>query len=288
MTKHLTAALSCVLSIAACGGGGGGGNAAEGKAFTYEEPVAASSTEASALQAQLAALLAFQGTPGADGAEALADFSAVTAALLGDSEVGLAQASSTELQRRALQTGNVAAKARLGATSGGFDDPRCAVVSADAVGFDGCTVSLDSGDMQGELRVDGSVTLSTNRQAVAWDLTLTMDLRGMGDSSGFGATARYHRSGNLAFTETTLQGKSLAELSASASGNGQSTSASAAESVEVDLTYQASPPCVTGGTLEAKRVWTRRPAGASATELPDAAAKVTWTGCGEGTIAFSR
>jgi hypothetical protein len=53
------------------------------------------------------------------------------------------------------------------------------------------------------------------------------------------------------------------------------------------VTYDKVNACVTGGTLEAKRVWVKRPSGESATSLPSKGAKVTWQSCGTGSIAFS-
>jgi hypothetical protein len=57
--------------------------------------------------------------------------------------------------------------------------------------------------------------------------------------------------------------------------------------VLTDVTYDKANTCVTSGTLEAKRVWVKRPSGESETSLPSKGAKVTWQSCDAGSIAFS-
>ena len=50
---------------------------------------------------------------------------------------------------------------------------------------------------------------------------------------------------------------------------------------------QITSACVTGGSVEVKRVWTARPAGSTAADFKDVAAKITWTGCNALTVAHS-
>jgi hypothetical protein len=57
------------------------------------------------------------------------------------------------------------------------------------------------------------------------------------------------------------------------------------ESLAFDVTRSSNCASgVTGGTLEARRVWVARPAGVPASQLPDEAARVEWTGCGTATL----
>jgi len=94
-----------------------------------------------------------------------------------------------------------------------------------------------------------------------------------------------HSSGQVVATATTATGSAASEASLTASIAGQTMSAALHESLTFDVTRSASCATgVTGGTLEAKRVWITRPAAVPAAELPDAAARVTWTGCGTASV----
>jgi len=283
MTKrHGIAAALCVLT-AACSGGTGatGGNAAANKTFTYAP--AQDDARASTLSTELSGALSTTISPDATSAQSLADFSGVTETLLGTSGTFLRAATPAQ---RALVTGKAAAAGELtSTTSGGFDNSACVTVTATSVSMKGCTITIDdpASSTTETIHVDGSLSVSNGTET--WDLTVSFNIV----SSGITETGRVHEDGTLTVTATTIKGKMLTEVSATASGNGVSESAGMAESLDIDVTYQTSPPppCVTSGTLEAKRVWTQRPAGFTAAQLPDKAAKVTWTGCGQGTIAFS-
>jgi hypothetical protein len=94
-----------------------------------------------------------------------------------------------------------------------------------------------------------------------------------------------HSAGRVVATATTAVGSITSEVSLTVSGGGQTLSAALDESLAFDVTR--SDTCassVTGGTLEAKRVWTTRPAGATPAQLPDEGATVEWTGCGTATL----
>ncbi len=93
-----------------------------------------------------------------------------------------------------------------------------------------------------------------------------------------------HQSGSIAVTATKISGKALSEFAGTVTNRGQSVSFGLATAALMDLTYQSSPTsCVTGGTLEVKRVWTQKPSGVSGAD--DAAVKLSWTGCNAVQIA---
>jgi hypothetical protein len=106
-------------------------------------------------------------------------------------------------------------------------------------------------------------------------------------------TVHYGSAGDLTATTagsvTTLNGTLGQELAASGTVDGNSDAFDVSEAVVLTgITYDKTPPaCVTGGTLEAKRIWVKRPNGATAVSLPDKGAKVTWASCGNATIAIS-
>jgi hypothetical protein len=172
-------------------------------------------------------------------------------------------------------------------SSGGdaFDNPACVVTTTTSVTMKGCTITVADTGTTNKVQVDGTVSFDPAKSTLDWDLTVTDAMSYPAQSVSL--SVRMHESGTLTVTDTTIKGQFLAELSASGGSPAASTSLGVSEAVSIDVTYSGNPACVDGGTLEAKRVWTDR-GGASAAGLPDKAAKVTWTACGTGTIAFSR
>ncbi len=281
MTRRILVA-AVAVGLAACGGSSSdGSNAAASKVFTYGGGVSADSTQMSAVQPQVTEALALKSSPDASTAQNLADFSGVTSALLGSSGVGYLQSSSSP-QQRAVALARAASGQLVSSGSNPFDDASCATTTTTSVKMANCTITFSESGFSGTAVVNGSFVVAS-AGSVTWDLAIQVNVSG----SGFSGSGRYQQSGNLTVTADTVKGQMLAEIAVSASGNGQSASLDVAESLDMDLTYQSDPSCVTGGTLEAKRVWKTRPSGSTATDLPDRGAKVTWTGCGQGTIAFS-
>ncbi|HEX7624608.1 MAG TPA: hypothetical protein VF400_13615 [Anaeromyxobacteraceae bacterium] len=291
MMKRTAVAVASCLALAACGGGASGGNAAGGKTFTYGTSVAANSKQSSALDVQVSGALALKSAPDASSAQDVASASDITNALLGDTTVNLATASPA--QQRLLAVGARAVARQLASggsvvtSTGGdaFDNPACAATTTTSVTMKGCTITVTSTGTTSKVQVDGAVSFDPAKATLTWELTVTDTVSAPAQSVS--GSARVHESGTLTVTDTTIKGQFLAELGASASSPSGSASLAFSEAVSIDVTYAGDPACVTGGTLEAKRVWTDR-GGVSAAELPDKAAKVTWTACGVGTIAFSQ
>lgn len=288
MKRILAWAVVAVLGACGGGGGGGGGNAAVDRTFTYGSSASVSSTQASALQTQLSSVTAMQGSSW-EPTEA-AGFQSLNSALLGDSSVpsfGAGQRSAAAIVASgARDLGAQLGVARAALTSASFDNPSCLQETPTSVTLTACRFSGQdtSEGMSFTALVNGHFNVNAGRDAVDWDMTMTMTVTGQGASGG----ASLHYSGNLALTASTIKGTMLAEMSVNATGNGQTVAIGLSESLAIDLGYQSTPTlCATSGTLEAKRVWTQRPQGASATQLPDRAAKVTFTGCGSATIQLS-
>jgi hypothetical protein len=208
----------------------------------------------------------------------------VTGTVLGDSIslVGLAGPAPAALRSAAMRQAVVLRTALTTSI-----DPACVTTTATSVAFKACAISISDVDAHGTLHLDGSFTVSSDHRTFDWGLTLAGSITVTAtDFSGTG-TIDFHESGTLTVTASTMQGNMLAELGASATAStGESDALGVHEAMVVDVTYRSSPSvCVTGGTLEAKRVWTRRPSGSTATDLPDKAARLSWTGCNAGTIA---
>lgn len=286
MTKRLAVAVASCLALGACGGGSSG-NAAAARSFTYGTPTQSTSLQTGAVDGQLATALSAQSSPSASSAEAIASVSGLTGDLLGATPVAAAPA-----QRQAVAAARLAAARQLGAVAGdGFDVPSCVTVDSAnpavaTVTMSKCTMTVTDTGSTTRIQVDGSLAADRVAGTLAWSLTVVTDI----SETMVAATidAALHESGKLTVTDTSIAGELQAELSGTETIQNQKFSFGVDEDVTLDLSYAGTPACVTGGTLEAKRVWTVRPAGASATQLPDEGALVTWTACGQGTIAFSQ
>jgi hypothetical protein len=292
MMKRMAMALASCLALAACGGDSGG-NAAVGKSFTY---ASATPYSTSSLDYQLSGTLAVGSAAEATSSAVVGNADGLTSSLLGSSSIGLA---TTPAQRNALATGARAAVRQLMAASAGefsyqFDNPGCVTTTATSVTMNGCTVTSSytgSGYSEtSKVQVDGSLSYDPTKGTVTWGFTVRDGMSFSYSGQSGSATAALHESGTLTVTATTIQGQMLAEANVSGSTPQASVSLAVSESVDIDVTYADAATCptrVTGGTLEAKRVWTDR-GGMPVSELPDEAAMVTWTGCGQGSIQFSK
>jgi hypothetical protein len=292
MTKRMAMALASCLALAACGGNGGG-NAAVGKTFTYGTANAYSTYS---LDSQLSGTLAVGSAVDATSTAVVGNADGLTASILGSSSIGLA---TTPAQRNALATGARTAVRQLMAASAGefsyqFDNPGCVTTTATSVAMKACSVTSSytgSGYTEtSKVQVDGSLSYDQTKGTLTWDFTVSDGTSFTYSGQSGSATVALHESGTLTVTATAIQGQMLAEASVSGSTPQGSASLAVSEAVLIDVTYVDPATCptrVTGGTIEAKRVWTDR-GGVSTTQLPDEAGKITWTGCGQGTIAYSK
>lgn len=265
--------LGLAALLGACGGSSAPReNSAATAAFAYPyAPQTATPEQAGAMGATVAGIQAFQASPDAATGLGAVDAPAVTSALLQGGSIG-------SFSPGAVGAGSGAA----------FDVPACVSVSSGKVTFSGCrvTISETSGGttLGGSVTVNGDVALSADRQTLTWDLTYGVVLNATG-TSALAMNGAMHSAGNVVATATTAVGSATSELSLTVSAGGQTASAAMDESLAFNLTRSdACASGVTGGTLEAKRVWASRPAGATAADLPDEAAKVTWSGCGVATV----
>jgi hypothetical protein len=288
MTRYIAAAALCLI-LAACGGGDAG-NAAVGKIFTYAAPATATSSQLSAAEAQVSGALSLkqsQSSLDVSASESLGDVTSITDELLGSSGADVSFATAPTSRTALTIASGGAGRFLTTEASFVFENPGCVTQTLASVKLDGCTVTLsDQSDptTTGKVTANGFASI-TSSETLKWDLTVGVTFTKTG-SGGGSIAATAHRAGTLTVTETEIKGSMLGELSASATIGGASDSLAVSESVELATTYQTNPTCVTGGTLEAKRVWTKRPG--SGGTYADKGALVTWTGCGIGTIALSR
>jgi hypothetical protein len=263
--RSIPAAASLAL-LAACGGSG---NAALSKTFTYGAAQAPSSSESSATssaQTNLSAAAGFSAHPDMDKGTAIFGFATALAdGALGSATYGMAHPGPDDISRGLRRAGNL--------------NSACVTATSNSVSFNNCSVS----EAGYNVTLNGSITATAD--SVTWGITAGFS----GTDQGYTINISMHYSGTMTVTASKITGNGLFDIGGSISGNGQSANFGMATAAIVDLTYQSSPSfCVTSGSVEVKRVWTARPSGASASQLKDAAVKITWTGCNAFTVAHSQ
>src|SRR5512137_2655300 len=234
--------LAFSLLLAACGGSTPAGNSATDATFTYGAPQAATSDQAGAMQGAISSLDAFHASPGAAAGLGVADATGVAGRLLQGGAIGSFSPSS--LGASALSV---------------FDVPACAAVAAGRVTFTGCTVTISpsstNGRASGTVGVDGFVAIAADAQTLEWDLTYGVRLT-MAGTVATTVNGTLHSSGQVVATATNATGTAASEVSLTVSVAGQTLAAARDESRSFDVTRSGSGATgVTGGTLEAKRVW---------------------------------
>ncbi len=262
--KNVSAAV-CAALLAACGGSSG--NAALSKTFTYGAATAPNSNEsaaASSAQSNLSTTTSFSSSPSANNGYAIVGFADAMAGLaLGTAVFG--EAPGGLLTRGALYAAT--------------DVSACSTVVGNTVTFTNCSQSASGFSFT----FSGTVTASAG--VVSWNVTGNFSV----SSSSGSASFTMHEAGNIVVTSTKVTGDFASEFGGSASANGQSVRFGLATAVPLDVTYQTSPTtCVTGGSVEVKRVWTQTPNGASGGVYKDAGVKITWTGCSTVQVAHSQ
>jgi hypothetical protein len=184
------------------------------------------------------------------------------------------------------QTRDALQRARAALVSGeavdpgaGFDDPSCVTLTETQVRFDRCV----STGIIGSLSIDGAVTRGLTR--VYWDVSVRLEIHG---DSGGNLAAGTHATGDLTVSETAFTGFVRNDNSASASGGGQSVSLAYTDNVDYDLVLDPGQSyCVTDGTIELKHLWSERPAGYPAGQLPDVGVLFDWNACGSVTVTWA-
>ncbi len=282
MAKTWTMAALAAL-VAACGGGSGRVT----KSFTYGAATPASGASlgaASSAEDGVTSAAQFQPSSGESAAAAGASLVA-----LPDSMDPALDATATALRATAATAESseermtAAAAARLVSLTGGtLLSPGCWTATATSVTYDHCSVQLSDATSNISVTLDGSI--SKNGGEVKWNLTAT--LFGSADTSAFDAKVHYF--GDLTVTATTLNGFAESDKSFSVSSGGRSVTLAWTTSADFEhLTFTDS--CITGGSLELKRIWTQKPSSGAfdASQLQDRALKLEWQGCGSVLVSRS-
>jgi hypothetical protein len=280
MKKMLMAAL-CALA-AACGGGDDGGVDPTKVTFTYPAPSApaAYSPEAQAALAGEAALADTQTIQTETiPAEAVQSQSIFTLPeLIADEAM-----PSSGLQKFGAAEG-VAQKA-IAAALGGVQaayDPGCVTVTPGAITYANCTDTLtdpsDGSTMTATTNGSLTRTFTVGGAVLAWNLAVQVT---MTDPE---STMRVndHFTGTLTVAASTIVGASRSDLGVSFSMQGLNVSGAVTHLGDYDLDYTTDPAfCLTGGTLEVRRVWTQVPQYTAPGEAQDLGIRFTFgPGCG--------
>jgi hypothetical protein len=288
----------CAAAAAACGGGGGGGggriaNPAASTTFSYPDPTSALPPMLASDAVSTAASL--DGTLTPDGALLLQEtlFAAASDAL-GDMGGPFAVAGSDALGQmrpselipsEAVPMMRQARAAALSAPGGGTFATSCYTATASTVTFRGCSITETSTDGTSfTVTVDGHVTGAPG--TATWELSIGLVMA----SPDGRISARYDDLGSVTVTATTMKARQDTILQASANFGGQSDAMALGQTADLDVVLDPPAACATrivDGTLEAKRVWIRRPAGATHTDLPDVGVKYSWDGCDVGTFQLA-
>ncbi len=279
------------LALIACGGGGGGGGTtfvdphsvsfqynAYSSTSTVDGPQTAADAGATGAD-DVVALTAASDEPAAESLANLPDTmgNAVFKSMVpAAAQVQAAQARSAfQARAAAYAAGNVAAATQ------GFD-PACMDIQPTSITYKGCTYTQTDVNGTAIVTLNGSITRGLT--SVTWSVTLGMDMTVYDSGGDISMSISQHLEGDIAVTELAadswgIQGEALSQWAASAHGQGQSVSFAFSHWVGIDLVYQPSIACLVDGTVELKRVWTTRPQGYTATDLPNVGVKFDWNGC---------
>jgi hypothetical protein len=286
--RLLTLAL-CSAFLTACGGGDDERvNAATARTFTYgpAQPVAPPAT-ASATVDGFAAFQSAADESTAVGAQS--SLLQVAFEALGD-DLGFGGFAAPDASPNALvgEARSRTLATALRSTAATQFDGACTVTQRGAdgvvtVAFGDCVFTETTVEGTVTVRVSGTVTGGPGN--VTWNMTYTADLGGPDMTVHFG----YHDVGRVDVDASSLKAHQEADFGATVASGGQRAELGFAQSVDLDVALDGTCAThITGGTLEAKRVWTKRPAGAEASELADRGVLFSWTGCGVAEARFSR
>jgi hypothetical protein len=265
-----------LVVVLACGGGGGNNNNNNNnngtpglKTFSYgspQAPTAAQTNTANKAQTQLNSAVKASVNGQISNAASLPSLTDSLAGSLPNNLLAEPEDPSASIATEAVSV--------LGHRTGELNTG-CYTFTSSSITYSNCTIS-GSGFNE---TLNGSLTVSGN--TVTWNLTVNYSY----SASGVSANGSYNWTGQLTVTETTIVGQGRSAFSGSASSNGQSYSYQYTAGFDANLTYQASPYCITGGTLEIRRTLNGTSSSGSV-PVHDAGAKYTWTGCGAVTVAI--
>jgi hypothetical protein len=182
---------------------------------------------------------------------------------------------------------------RLTPAAAGFD-PACVTATLGLVTYSGCTVTVTDTSGTWTVTVNGTVTraIAGAIANVGWDLRTHFTAA----DTTFAMALDVHQAGAITITPPanttapwTLVGSARSDMDMNFPVTGMNVSASVTVLADYDLKFMTASSCatgVTGGTLQIRRVWTKRPMGSTAADSPDEGLLFTWNDCGSVNVAW--
>lgn len=160
-----------------------------------------------------------------------------------------------------------------------MDWATCATVETGRITYN-CHDTVTASGETVTTSVTGTITRSAagGTATYAWDLHI--DANTSGTASG---SAHDHATGSVAVTATTVVGSARSDWDVGVSVGAISESFSFSHLADVNVVYDSGSSCVTSGTLEARRVWTKQPTYADGRDTHNHGLKITWTAPTSGT-----
>lgn len=292
MKKTLFAALAATL--AACGGDGGIDPTKV--TFTYPAGSTPTSSEQFAVEDGVIAVHGAQ----ADTLDASSADPNGSGGLVSFGENVLESASSGQLQKPVAAAMQRTAQKYVGGALGRIQpayDPSCITVVPGRITYDNCTepLYLPEFGLEATVTVNGSLTRTVSDAGVAvvnWGLTVRTSGSMATDYGPITFRGAGNYTGELTIDSTSIVGSSRSDTSSSASFQGTTDSEAVTYLTDYDVTYEASAGfCLSGGTIEVRRVWTKRPQGVDGDPYyADVGLLLTFgsPACGDVTVAWSQ
>ncbi len=150
----------------------------------------------------------------------------------------------------------------------------CTTVTDTSVTYKDCSTSSEGF----ALTLNGTISVSPG--SIHWDISATAS----GNTQGISVDGKFIWTGQLTWTSATVQGQGRSAYGVRADANGQHVELAATAGVDVNLQVDATNHCISGGTLELRRVAEGH--ASNGQSISQAVGwKFTWNGCGNVTVA---
>jgi hypothetical protein len=159
----------------------------------------------------------------------------------------------------------------------GTYDPACMIVTPGRIEYHGCSYTTLTEPVV-TITEDGFVAqaVAIGTGQLSWDLRTRSTMAG--DPS---VDSSYQYGGTIAIDASTIAGSTRSDSTSKVTATGMPGVTQALSVLaNWNLHYRTDPFCLTAGTLEVHRVFTERPTGATASDLPDQGVLFTWEGDG--------
>lgn len=162
-------------------------------------------------------------------------------------------------------------------------DRSCLTATATSLSYAGCQAAMPSPAGESVVTLDGSVQ-RTDDGLVTWSLVEAVTVTTVAAE----AKRVVELTGSVAVSEDTARGWARSVAHSLEKSPGRVVTNGWATFVDVDLATTPPSRCLTGGTLEVRKIWTDRPYGAPRSwPYVDGAFRFTWSACGAFVVARS-